>query len=414
MMTDEKIKTDLPLWATLLSISEVQGDAMAQNFIRTHSLPTTRDEFWKYTRLSKLKNMELQPTKAGVSPSQLPDRLADASGRLVFVNGYFSSQLSEILEVNGLSIKETALAFDYPEESADKAYFRMLNRALPTATLQLDFSGTTTCASLEILHVITHSGALVQPCLFVTLAHSSECRIYEHFHQIDAASATLINPLTVVMAEAKALCNWTHVEAPGQENYLIQNTYIHQKTGSHFVLNTLSFNASLIRNNLYVRSADPDTETRLNGITLSGNNSHTDHHTFMDHTAPQAVSYENYRCVMGGTATGVFNGKVMVRQDAQKINAFQNNRNLLLSPTSHVYTKPELEIYADDVKCSHGSTTGQLDKEALFYLRARGISHNTALRLLIDAFFGEILKEVPSEVQRMLLSARVRTELNHL
>jgi Fe-S cluster assembly protein SufD len=139
-------------------------------------------------------------------------------------------------------------------------------------------------------------------------------------------------------------------------------------------------------------------ESILNGIYLTEENQHVDNHTLVDHRKPHCYSNEKYKGIMNGNSTGVFNGKVFVRQDAQKINAYQSNQNILLSDDATINTKPELEIYADDVKCSHGSTTGQLDEEAMFYLQARGIGKESARKLLVQAFLDEAVNEIESEI----------------
>jgi Fe-S cluster assembly protein SufD len=410
MENQATLQAELPQWAALAQDAPPNAQAEAVDFIKTRPLPTTRKEFWKYTRLSKFKNASLN---FGSQPKtlDLPPRLADAQGRLVLVNGVFSKGLSDIEEVHGLKVSEGDFAFDYAEEIPDRIYFKMLNRALPTATLKLELSATKQETSLEILHVITQNHLLIQPGIFAQIAPEAQCRIYEHFHVSAEAKSVFFNGLHTLKLDQNSGCNWTLVQTPGSQNAMVQNSWVSQDAHSRFTLNTLSFDAELIRNNVWVFADQPQTQSRLNGITLCGGKSHIDHHTFMDHRAPHTDSYENYRAVLGGQSTAVFNGKVMVRPNAQKINAYQNNRNMLLSDTARVNTKPELEIYADDVKCSHGSTTGRLNEEALFYLRARGISERTAIKLLIDAFFIEILSDVPSEVQRFLLQEQVRHHL---
>lgn len=414
-MTDTtELQTRWPRFVELAGTAPVAGDANALAFVREQPMPTTRQEFWKYTRLGKLRNaaFSIPPQPKQV---ELPTRTADTDGRLVFVNGQYMPVLSDIARVKGLSISQNTMPFTYREGQPDRMYFRMLNRAIPTATVGLEFDATDNREiSLEILHIISSSGALQQPALYARVNSQTKVRIYEHFSVTSGASDNLFNGLLTISADKDAQLNWTVVQEIGHQNTLIQNTYASQETRSRLILNTVSFNALLLRNNVWISSENKETYSRLNGITLCGGESHTDHHTYMDHRAPQSISHENYRMVLGGQATGVFNGKVMVRQDAQKINAYQNNRNMLLTETARINTKPELEIYADDVKCSHGSTTGRLDDEALFYLRSRGIGRSTAIKLLIDAFFSEILADVPSEVQRLLLSEQVRQYLDKI
>ncbi|MEY3425976.1 MAG: Fe-S cluster assembly protein SufD, partial [Bacteroidota bacterium] len=154
---------------------------------------------------------------------------------------------------------------------------------------------------------------------------------------------------------------------------------------------------TLVRNNLNIGVKGVNCTTHLNGIYLLKENQHVDNHTIVDHCAPNCESHELYKGVMDDSSTAVFNGKVFVRKDSQKINAFQSNANVLLSDSATINSKPELEIYADDVKCSHGSTTGQLDDEAIFYLRARGISEKSARHLMVSAFIGDVLGKIENE-----------------
>ena len=172
---------------------------------------------------------------------------------------------------------------------------------------------------------------------------------------------------------------------------------IAQAKDSTFTINTLTLNGTLVRNNLNIEVNGVNCNTHLNGAYLLKENQHVDNHTMVDHKAPHCESNELYKGVIDDKATAVFNGKVFVRKDSQKINAFQSNGNVLLSDNATVNSKPELEIYADDVKCSHGSTTGQLDEEAVFYLRARGISERSARHLMVSAFIVDVLEKIENQ-----------------
>ena len=172
---------------------------------------------------------------------------------------------------------------------------------------------------------------------------------------------------------------------------------VKQEKNSNFTLNTLTFNGNFVRNDVNVLVNGQNVETNLNGAYLVRNNQLVDNHTVVDHLVANCQSNELYKGVLYDKSTAVFNGKVFVRPDAQKINAFQSNGNVLLSDDASVNSKPELEIYADDVKCSHGSTTGQLDENAVFYLRARGLSEKSAKELLVSAFISDVLNKIENE-----------------
>jgi Fe-S cluster assembly protein SufD len=182
--------------------------------------------------------------------------------------------------------------------------------------------------------------------------------------------------------------------------FQIATEQVQQAKDSNFTINTITLNGGLVRNNLNIFVNGQNCETHLNGAYILKDNQHVDNHTVVDHKVAHCESNELYKGVIDGKATAVFNGKVYVRKDAQKINAFQSNGNVLLSDDASVNSKPELEIYADDVKCSHGSTTGQLDEDAVFYLRARGIGEKAARQLMVGAFVGEVFEKIGSEAVR--------------
>nr|MDQ3073318.1 SufD family Fe-S cluster assembly protein [Bacteroidota bacterium] len=174
---------------------------------------------------------------------------------------------------------------------------------------------------------------------------------------------------------------------------------------------TVTLSGSIVRNNVGFLLNGRHAEAHLHGLYLPKESSHIDNQTFVDHAVPQCYSNELYKGIMRDKATGVFNGKILVRQDAQKTNAYQSNKNILLSKEAHINTKPQLEIFADDVKCSHGATIGQLDEDAVFYLRARGLDEHAASVLLTHAFALEVLEHIPSEPLRTYLDLLVEAEL---
>src|SRR5690606_13967726 len=179
---------------------------------------------------------------------------------------------------------------------------------------------------------------------------------------------------------------YNKIQDKKENNFSIATEQVYQEANSNFTINTATFNGALVRNNLNIEVDASNCETNLNGLYLGKNKDQIDNHAVVDHKKPHCNSNEVYRGVLDDESTGVFNGKVFVRQDAQITNAFQQNNNILLSDNATANSKPELEIYADDVKCSHGSTTGQIDEEAIFYLQSRGISKKGALKLMINAF----------------------------
>ena len=204
----------------------------------------------------------------------------------------------------------------------------------------------------------------------------------------------------------------TKIQNDGEANFHFSTENISQLKDSNFTLNTVTLNGAFVRNDVLVNVEGENCETHLNGAYIMKENQHVDNHTTVDHIFPNCNSYELYKGVMDDKSTAVFNGKVFVRPNAQKINAFQSNANVLLSDDATINSKPELEIYADDVKCSHGSTTGQLDLEAVFYLRSRGISETDARSMVVAAFMTDVLSKVASNELKSYIYQQLAARFN--
>jgi Fe-S cluster assembly protein SufD len=210
-------------------------------------------------------------------------------------------------------------------------------------------------------------------------------------------SSSFLNVVSNIELEDGARLTINKIQSELGNDFHFSRESVQQEKNSNFTLNTLTFNGNFVRNAVNVFVNGQNAETNLNGTYLVKNDRIVDNHTVVDHLVANCQSNELYKGVLYDKSTAVFNGKVFVRPDAQKINAFQSNGNVLLSDEASVNSKPELEIYADDVKCSHGSTTGQLDENAVFYLRARGLSEKSAKELLVSAFITEVLNKIENE-----------------
>jgi len=217
------------------------------------------------------------------------------------------------------------------------------------------------------------------------------------------------NVVSEIIVKENAKLHIDKIQFESDEHWQINSEYICQGQNSVFTINTITLNGGMIRNGLNVSVDGQNCVTNLNGLYYLQGNQHVDNHTKVDHKKPHCTSSELYKGILDGSATGVFNGKVFVREDAQKIEAFQQNNNVLLSDTASMNAKPELEIYADDVKCSHGSTTGQFDDEAIFYLRTRGIDEKNAKSLMIKAFAEDVLKNVTTDAIRSHIDDLLKT-----
>lgn len=262
------------------------------------------------------------------------------------------------------------------------------------------------------IHYVNSSStsAMVFPRVLISVAKSTEATVVEHYSSSSSTSSFAI-PLTEIFIAENARMDHYRIQEENLTSNTVTSTNVMQKRDSFFSTQTFILGGSYTRNNLNIILDDRNIQTVLNGLYIAHDNQHVDNHTFVDHRMPDCLSNELYKGIAGGKSTGVFNGKIMVRQDAQKTNAYQSNKNILLSPDATINTKPQLEIYADDVKCSHGSTTGKINPEALFYLQARGIGKNAAMRLMLHAFASELVDEIKPEAIRSYVATRVEALL---
>lgn len=360
--------------------------------------PTSRTEAWKYTRVAKIRN-----GKFGIQTAALPTNnflIDQAAVSLVFVNGHFSEALSsknypdgvKIVPLSGMDEAERRmLGADLPLEGE---VFNALNTAFATDGIYLHISAKVTVApTIEITHIATGAHVLSTVRHFITAEAFSKAHIIQQFVS-ENASQCFTNAVTEVSVGKNAQLTIDKLQSENDSSFQVATEQVVQAADSQFSINTITLNGALVRNNLTISVNGQNCETHLNGAYILKDQQHVDNHTVVDHKVAHCESNELYKGVVGGKATGVFNGKVFVRKDAQKINAFQSNGNVLLSDDATVNSKPELEIYADDVKCSHGSTTGQLDEEAVFYLRARGIGEKAARQLMVGAFIADVFEKI--------------------
>jgi len=380
------------------SLDEIRKQAFGR--FKSSGFPTVKQEDWKYTNLQPLINQPYTVEDDGSDWKQVLES-ADIPNldayRVVLVNGRYQAELSTVQAVPGLSVMSITDAFDrlcfakYFSEYADKTDnpFVALNTALFTKGLFVEVGKN---RQLDKPIHIVHMASAAQPLFsqgrsLYVMSSGSEAEIVESFVAAPDTAHNLNNFVTevVVLENAKLQHYWLQT-AGAQSNYLT-HTEVYQKKHSLYNNYNCTFpGAAFVRNNINVRLGDSEVESHLYGIALTAGNQFVDNHTVVDHLMPHCESYEWYKNITQDTSTAVFNGKIFVREDAQKTNAFQQNNNMLIGEKSAVYTKPQLEIFADDVKCSHGCTIGQFDNQALFYLRARGISEEQARVLLVHAF----------------------------
>lgn len=390
-------------------------------------LPKVREEEYKFTPITKtLKKQfafDAKPATAHVNLGDIEQQFidSDSSNRLVFVNGLFSNELSVIDAQDGLVVKNFATAalenndtiLEYFGKIADTDSFSSLNTVLTQDGVFVEVSKN---ADAEIPLYVYHVNVAKEIEVFSTprnlvVAHQgSRVRLIEKNITLGAHNS-FSNSVTEVFVKENATVHHVKVQNDVANSYEVVQTKVHQESNSNYSAYTISLSGGMIRNNLNITSDGQNCESNMYGLYLLTDKTHVDNHTSVDHREPNSYSNELYKGVMDGHSKGVFNGKIYVRQEAQKTNAFQSNNNVLLSDTATLNTKPQLEIWADDVKCSHGCTSGQLDEEAIFYLQARGISKENAIGMLLYAFANDIVEKVPVAEVRTYLDLQVADRL---
>jgi Fe-S cluster assembly protein SufD len=406
-----------PAW-----LNTLRRDALAR--FEAEGLPTRRHEDWKYTSLRPLEKQDFLPAPEAAPAADALARESAIPGletvRLVLVNGRFSAELSNaddlpegvhLSSIAGLMRDDPARLQRRLARATDFGFsssFTALNTAFVEdgALLELD-AGTVLERPIEVLCLsVRDSEAVVfHPRLLVFCDENSRAVLLEH-HVGASGAANFNNAVTEIRLEKGARLDHYRLQRESRDGFHIASLYASQAGGSHYVNHNVNLGGLLVRNDINSRLEGEEASTLLAGLYLVDGQQHVDNHTCIDHAAPHTRSEEIYKGVLSDQGRAVFNGRVVVHKDAQKIDARQNNDNLLLSRKAEIDTKPELEIYADDVACSHGATVGQLDADALFYLRSRGIDEAKARDLLIFAF-------AESLIERMAL-APVREWLEHL
>lgn len=396
---------------------DLAKEAIAQ-FAKT-GFPKRKSESWKYTNVTPIINRNYQIAgKTDTVARGIPALNAHVA---VFVNGVFApeqsklDQLPEGVEIANLwNVAEKDYVKAHLGQYADSKEdsFATLNTAfLHDGSVIHVESGVTLDRPIHVIHVITsNQPTLIQPRSLIHVSNGASVQVLQSTEFTGAASV-LINAVTEVYVGYEAHVDYLDIQVGTPQSSRISNLSTYQEGQSKFYSGVFTFGGELIRNNLSILPNAEHCESILHGLFMARGNSHIDNSTLVDHAKPNCYSSEYYKGILDDHATGVFNGKVHVREDAQLTNAYQTNRSILLTETAHMYSKPALEIYADDVKCSHGATTGQLDKDGLFYLRSRGIFEQDARRLMLSSFAGDIIEKTPIPSLHELLYGHVERML---
>jgi Fe-S cluster assembly protein SufD len=390
--------------------------------------PTSRDEEWRFTPVGAITQAAWRPAPPSAPISR--DTLDSFEfghpewNTLVFVNGSYRSSLSSAPDTPGVRVGslDEALRADGSlieahlgrHASIEASPFTALNTAMVRDGGVVHVgAGVELTQPIHLLYVATAEagGSAVHPRNLIVVERGARAAVVESYVTVAPGTAYWTNPVTEVSLGANAWLEHTRIQRESERAYHVGFTHVDQLRDSHYRSFSMAMGGALARHNLHARLNDENVETLLYGLYLTRGDQLVDNHTAIYHDHPNCRSWEVYKGVLDGRSRAVFNGKVFVRPEAQKTDAKQTNRNLLLSDTAKVDTKPQLEIFADDVKCTHGATVGRLDDIALFYARSRGVPAAEAQRLLTYAFAAEVIAEVSLEPVRGELERLVRERL---
>lgn len=382
------------------------------------SVPTVRDEEWRFTDLAPLYKGSFQPAATAVDAAAVDAallaavRMPEADLTLVYCDGHAVGGLpgSETLPA-GLSISRVDEGIGRIAQFEQDAFV-----ALNTCHL-LDVcairAARDVAATVHIVHVTRRGAAASYPRTFIHAAAGARLTVVEEFVGASEGQEgpSLVDAVTEIEVESAARVNHVKLQRQPATQFHIGQVSARIARDGVLASHSITLGARLSRNNLHLVQAGEAVACRLDGLAVLNGRQHADTHTTMDHAFPHGASEQVHKCIVDDTARAVFNGKILVRPHAQMTNAAQQSRNLLLSARARVDTKPQLEIFADDVKCAHGATVGQLESEELFYLRSRGLSEDAARALLTYAFAAEVIERIaiPSVVQRLRDEVLART-----
>jgi len=394
--------------------------------------PTTRDEEWKYTDVAPLTKVPFEPVfdyaLNGVSTRDV-ERLTFGQkwARLVCVNGHFSRELSSAPSLRRFSrgIKMGSLAEAMKSDPGlleqhltryaryDENAFSALSAAFLLDGVFVFIPDRTILEEpIQLLFISTAADAefVSFPRSLIVVGNNSQVSILETHVGLEN-NVYFSNAVSEVVLGENSVVEYEMVEDESERSFHIGTTQVHQERNSTFTSNAISYGGALVRNNVAAVLDGEGAECTLNGLYVVADEQHVDNHTTIDHAKPHCSSHELYKGILAGKSRGVFNGKILVRKDAQKTDAKQTNKNLVLSNDATIDTKPQLEIFANDVKCTHGATIGQLDEEATFYLRTRGLGLETARDVLTNAFASDVINRIQTPSLRDWLNVNLLIRL---
>jgi Fe-S cluster assembly protein SufD len=418
----------------IASFQEAKFDEALKNrekaiqFLKKNGLPATKHEEYRFAPITKSleRNFTWKNEISASSVKSINEFLIPGldAHLIVFVNGAYSKELSFINYLpSGVKVKTLSEAFENNKETIYLHFDKLVNPETDS------FAALNSAFWQEGIFIHVPENTIVEkPVLILNINDANQSQVIAHarilaiignnssLNIIEKFDSTGTNPVFNTLTEEIVVGEHASFEYCKIQNdnqlHQVANTVIHQSNSSQVNTFTLTLQGKVVRNNFNITIDGENCESHFYGLYMLNGNTLADNHTVVDHKKPNSFSNELYKGVMDGNSKGVFNGKIFVRPHAQKTNAFQSNRNIIISDSATVNTKPQLEIWADDVKCSHGCTTGQLDEEAMFYLRSRGISESIAKAMLLYAFAADVLTPIKNEVLKSYLDGLIAERLH--
>jgi len=408
-------------------IHQIRKDAL--NRFDQLEFPSRKDEEWKYTNISPLLKHNFVPSseKVPIRKEFVKSKLFNEQKHnlIVFVNGHYSEKHTELLSLpEGVIVNNIAEAIKNDSPFVKKHFSKYADHKNHIFTA-LSTAYTDDGAFIYIpegkivenpVHIIYITSSddnkiIIQPRNLFIAGKNSQVTIIEHYVSTEE-SVYFTNSVTEIVADENSVVDHIKLQEESINAFHIARMEVNQERNSNFSSHLISIGGELTRNDFNSRFNAEGSECTLNGLYMLEGNQLFDAHTLIDHAMPRCNSHEHYKGILNDKSRGVFNGKVIVRPDAQKTNAFQENNNILLSNNALVNTKPQLEIFADDVKCSHGATIGQLDEEARFYLKSRGIGEEASRAILLHAFASDVITSIKTESLRNYLEKIITERFN--
>jgi Fe-S cluster assembly protein SufD len=404
-----------------------QKKRAAINRFEELGFPTTRDEEWKYSSVKDLIseayhfNAQSSLQLADLQDLKIPEQVANI---LYFVNGHYKPELSSIVSSSDKIIVDSLQnAYKENPELVNSYFNDLVDDSDAFTSLNTAFASDGVFIHVPDNQVVEHPVVLrfisdarqenvgSQPRNIIIVGENAQVKVAEAFRTLgDQRSFT--NSVTEIYVARSANVEYYKVQNESENAYHVGTTQVRMRDNSHFYAGTVTLNGKFTRNNLNIALDGEHCDAHMYGLYFPDGTQHVDNHTVADHRKPNSESNELYKGILRDKSKGVFNGKIFVREDAQKTNAFQSCKNIVLSTEASMNTKPQLEIFADDVKCSHGTTTGQIDEEALFYMRSRGISKNEAMSLLMYAFCADVISQIKIDSVREYLENVIAEKLS--